>query len=98
MQNLRLLLPDKEHSVKTGLQQPPNLEILFPVKRTKAQRHKHATSGPSDYFCSPSPTQDSGRGGRAGIAGLPPSAHGTGVNPSCVSLCSSLQGLKNPKL
>jgi hypothetical protein len=36
MQNLRLLLPDEERSVRTGLQQPPNLEILFPVKQTKA--------------------------------------------------------------
>lgn len=97
MHNLRLLLPGEERLVKTGLQQPPNLEILFPVKQTKAQRHKHA-SGPSDYFCPNSLTRDSGRGGRAGTAGLPLSAHGTGVNLRCVSLYSSLQGLKNPKL
>lgn len=53
MQNPRLLLPGGERLVKTGPQQPPNLEIPFPIKQTEAQRHKHTPGGPSGDFCPP---------------------------------------------
>lgn len=67
-----------------------NLEILFPVKQTKAQRHKHV-SGPSDYFCPHSPTWDSGRGGSRDSWSSSERARDR-RNLPWVSLCSSLRG------
>lgn len=74
-----------------------HLTWKFPIKQTEAQRHKHTPGGPSGDFCPPS-NMGFWQGRDSGTAGLPLSPHRTGVSLPWVSLCSSLQGLKNPKL